>query len=91
MINQSVETLTEGYFRWHCRRGMKELDFILNRYLDCSFHTMTDEDKLLLHDLLLEQDMLLWYWFSGKSKPSEEQACYQSLIEQICADGYHKE
>ncbi len=88
MSAKPVDTLTEGYFRWRCRRGMKELDFILNRYLDTCYAGMTDQQKLLFDDLLAEQDMLLWYWLSGKTVP--EAQSFQLLVEQICAAGYHK-
>lgn len=90
MNKQSVEILTEGYFRWRCRRGMKELDFILNRYLDAEFLNLSGEDKILFDAFLGEEDMLLWYWLSGKRQPADETQHFKSLVEQICAAGYHK-
>ncbi len=90
MSSGPVVTLTEGYFRWRCRRGMKELDFILNRYLDDQYNRMSDSTKLLFGDILAEEDMLLWYWLSGKSKPTESTLRFKTLVEQICAAGYHK-
>lgn len=86
----SVKALTEGYFRWRCRRGMKELDFIFNRFIDAQFTELDDASKTLFDDLLNEEDMLLWYWLSGKSKPIDQHQRYQLLVEQICAAGYHK-
>ena len=90
MNSSSVESLTEGYFRWRCRRGMKELDFIFNRFIDAKFAELDDVNKALFDDLLNEEDMLLWYWLSGKSNPDEQHLRYQFLVEQICAAGYHK-
>lgn len=90
MTNNSVEELTEGYFRWRCRRGMKELDFILNRYLDATYGHMSAETKLLFNDLLEEQDMLLWYWLSGKQFPVDEHQKFAHLVGEICVAGYHK-
>lgn len=90
MSLNSVEELTEGYFRWRCRRGMKELDFILNRYLDHVFGHMSDETKMLFNDFLEEQDMLLWYWLSGKQFPADENQKFTQLVSEICAAGYHK-
>lgn len=90
MNTDSVENLTEGYFKWRCRRGMKELDFILNRYLDAEFTDMSDSNKHLFNAMLAEEDMLLWYWLSGKTKPEKDKQPYSSLVEQICAAGYHK-
>mgnify|MGYP000029356574 FL=1 len=90
MNSGSVEALTEGYFRWRCRRGMKELDFIFNRFIDAQFTELDDDSIALFDELLNEEDMLLWYWLSGKSKPDEQHLRYQFLVEQICAAGYHK-
>jgi antitoxin CptB len=90
MNKAATDTLTEGYFRWRCRRGMKELDFILNRYLDSQFDQMNDERKHLFDDMLAEEDMLLWYWLSGKSFPAGSTLRFNTLVEQICAAGYHK-
>lgn len=90
MNQRAVEELTEGYFRWRCRRGMKELDFIFNRFLDSRFTELTDREKQQLDHLLEEQDMLLWYWLSGKQQPSGEHRAYARLVEQICAAGYHQ-
>ncbi|VAW46425.1 Succinate dehydrogenase flavin-adding protein, antitoxin of CptAB toxin-antitoxin [hydrothermal vent metagenome] len=87
MNSGTAVTLTEGYFRWRCRRGMKELDFILNRYLDAQCVQMTDETKLLFDDMLAEEDMLLWYWLSGKSQPADSSLRFRTLVEQICAAG----
>ncbi len=91
MINsESTVALSEGYFRWRCRRGMKELDFILNRYLDKAYKKMDDTTKQLLDDMLAQEDMLLWYWLSGKSQPVDSTIHFKTLVEQICAAGYHK-
>ena len=90
MNSSSVEALTEGYFRWRCRRGMKELDFILNRFIAAKFAELNDASRILFDDLLNEEDMLLWYWLSGKSKPADQHQRFQLLVEQICAAGYHK-
>ncbi len=90
MGEDSVKALTEGYFRWRCRRGMKELDFILNRYLDAEYAAMTDSTKQQFNQMLAEEDMLLWYWLSGKTKPDSSHQQFLQLVEQICAAGYHQ-
>jgi antitoxin CptB len=46
--------------RWQCRRGAKELDFLLLRYLDTGFLEADDEEKALFVELLaLEDDELI--------------------------------
>jgi antitoxin CptB len=46
--------------RWQCRRGTKELDLLLQRYLETGYLVADDEEKALFVDLLkLEDDELL--------------------------------
>ena len=47
--------------RWQCRRGTKELDYLLLRYLDSGYSLADDEEKALFIELLaLEDDQLIW-------------------------------
>ena len=46
--------------RWQCRRGTKELDFLLLRYLDSGYLLADEEEKALFVELLtLEDDELI--------------------------------
>jgi antitoxin CptB len=46
--------------RWQCRRGTKELDLLLQRYLDSGYLLADDEEKAMFVELLeLEDDELL--------------------------------
>ncbi len=46
--------------RWQCRRGTKELDLLLQRYLDSGYLLADDEEKALFVELLeLEDDELI--------------------------------
>ncbi|WP_223787824.1 succinate dehydrogenase assembly factor 2 [Marinicella meishanensis] len=82
--------LNEGYFRWRCRRGMKELDFILNRFIDAEMAHLSESDKAKFDELLATEDMLLWYWLSGKAEPQGPEQHFIPLVERICAAGYHQ-
>jgi len=45
--------------RWQCRRGTKELDLLLQRYLETDYLAADDEEKALFAELLeLEDDEL---------------------------------
>ena len=80
--------LSKGYFQWRCRRGMKELDFIMTRYLNHAFPTMTNQDKIQFNAFLQRQDMLLWSWLNGKVTPKDQSTV--RLVKDICAAGYLK-
>jgi antitoxin CptB len=46
--------------KWQCRRGTKELDFLLNRYLETEYLLASDKEKALFVELLqLEDDRLI--------------------------------
>ena len=46
--------------RWQCRRGTKELDYLLLRYVDLEYALADEEEKALFIDLLaLEDDQLI--------------------------------
>ncbi len=46
--------------RWQCRRGTKELDLLLQRYLDSGYLLADDEEQALFAQLLaLEDDELV--------------------------------
>ncbi len=46
--------------RWQCRRGTKELDYLLLRYFDFGYALADAEEKALFFELLeLEDDQLI--------------------------------
>ncbi len=67
---------------------MKELDFIMTRYLKQAYPSMTEQEKVQFNDFLQLQDMRLWSWLSGKKTP--EDASTAKLVADICASGYLK-
>ena len=46
--------------RWQCRRGTKELDFLLNRYLETGYLVADQGERALFVELLgMEDDRLI--------------------------------
>jgi antitoxin CptB len=46
--------------RWQCRRGTKELDFLLNRYLETGYLVADRQERDLFKELLgMEDDVLV--------------------------------
>ena len=67
--------------RWQCRRGMLELDFVLERYLDDHYDMADDAEKRLFQELLTAQDPELQMWIlNGKPHPRVE---FRDLITKI--------
>jgi antitoxin CptB len=63
---------------WKCRRGLLELDLVLQRYL-----VKHPEDNILLSELLDLPDNDLWDFVSGRSDPVDER--YRATVERLRA------
>lgn len=67
--------------RWRCRRGMRELDQLLLRYLDRAWAGDSEAQRGVFLRLLGCEDDKLWLWFMGReSAPDVEVA---SLVARI--------
>ena len=57
---------------WRCRRGIKEMDIILQEFINVSYDHLNDEDKNAFSKLLDEQDLDILNWIIGKDKPAND-------------------
>jgi antitoxin CptB len=69
--------------RWRARRGMKELDVVLNRWLDRNGESATPEQLALFERLLEAEDSELWPWVLGRSAP--EDGALKALVDDLRA------
>lgn len=58
--------------RWRCRRGMRELDQLMLRYLDQRWRQAGVEERVTFERLLEVEDDRLWRWFMGRETPQEK-------------------
>ena len=72
-----------GKLRWRCRRGMRELDVLLTRYVDEEYRTAAPEQQEAFRRLLDMQDPLMHAYFLGRETPPD--AVLASLIARITA------
>ena len=72
-----------GKLRWRCRRGMKELDVLLTRYVDEQYGQSTPAQKAAFHELLDTVDPVIYSYFIGR-QPAPTDAL-SSLIDRITA------
>jgi antitoxin CptB len=57
--------------RWQCRRGMLELDLLLNGFLDLAWADLDDADRAAFEGLLQVEDQILIDWLLGEAIPAE--------------------
>lgn len=58
--------------RWLCRRGMKELDVMLERYLAGRWPAAPAAERDAFLRLLDYSDPELWDWLTGRGEPGEK-------------------
>lgn len=66
-----AEQATLSKLRWRCRRGMKELDLLLERFLERGYADLSEAEKGDFEALLARQDDELWDWFYQGREPDD--------------------
>ncbi len=74
MTGGSLEEVAR--LRWRCRRGMKELDVVLLRYLEEEFPQASSEDRDAFARILELQDPELFGYLVGRDTPAEASLCH---------------
>ena len=59
--------------RWRCRRGMKELDQLLVRYIDQRYPAADARERAAFVQLLACEDDALWRWFLSRETPPDQE------------------
>ena len=67
--------------RWRCRRGMRELDQLMLRYLDQRWPGADDVERSVFLRLLDTEDDKLWRWCMGRERPEDPEL--HALVEAI--------
>ncbi|WP_081869828.1 FAD assembly factor SdhE [Endozoicomonas numazuensis] len=57
--------------QWHSRRGMLELDVLLEPFTNQAFKALSEEDQSAYLKLIDCEDPDLFAWFMGESRPQE--------------------
>lgn len=78
----SLPTQQSDRLRWQCRRGMLELDYLLETYLDHAYAALSRADKALFEDLLRHHDPDLQSWLLGdQDAPRPYRAMMKHILE----------
>jgi antitoxin CptB len=70
--------------KWLCRRGMKELDVLLERFVAENRASLDNDAWPELESLLREEDDALWDWLQDAGRPAPPE--YQALLRSIRGD-----
>jgi len=72
--NQSVDKMpdkVDSRLRWRCRRGMLELDILLNGFIEKKYNDLSAQQKDILNQVLDYPDQLLFDLFLGHMQSSD--------------------
>lgn len=67
--------------RWQCRRGMRELDVVLERYLECQYEKDDLPTRRVFDALLRRQDPEIASWILGREQAADPATA--ALIERL--------
>jgi len=73
--------------RWRCRRGMRELDVLLLRYLEREFPAATPATQAAFEDLLSAQDPEIVDLLAGRVVADD--ASLNGLVQRLLAQSRH--
>lgn len=62
-----------GKLRWRCRRGMRELDVLLMKFLELRYQSLTQAQKETFEVVLELQDPDLYAMLTGKMIPESDE------------------
>lgn len=68
----------ESRLLWRCRRGIREMDLLLEQFLADTFPRLNEKDKEYFELFLEEADLDIYSWIMGRSSP--ENPAYQKFI-----------
>ncbi len=71
----------EKRLRWRLRRGMRELDLMLNRFYDLRGKHLDSQERQVLVQLLECEDDRLWDWLNGRSRSEDPEL--QEMVDAI--------
>lgn len=72
-MNIMISPERKAKIKWHCRRGMLELDLILGRFITYHLDTLTEEKVSSFEALIDNTDPDLYAWLMGYETPANKE------------------
>jgi antitoxin CptB len=65
--------MNKNRLKWASRRGMLELDLILQPFVEDHYANLSEDDRLRFEGLLEMEDQQLFAWFMQREQPQDPQ------------------
>ena len=72
MLFPSNLEMDEARLSWQCRRGMLELDLMLEAFVSKRYSDLSVKEKKAFHQLLNCQDQILLEYLMGQNVPTDK-------------------
>lgn len=69
----STHASSKAKIKWQCRRGMLELDLILDRFISKHLDDLSAKQLLAFEHLLTYPDPELYLWVMGEAAPPDQE------------------
>lgn len=70
--------------RWQCRRGMLELDLMLQNFLEHQLDTLNEDTCAAFENLLSYSDPQLYVWLMGEETPESMEIAHLVQLIRMC-------
>ncbi len=77
----TVDADHKAKIRWHCRRGMLELDVLLLDFFEKHYAQLPREQQVIFERLLECPDQDLFNWLIGHEQPTD--SGFAGMVERI--------
>ena len=67
--------------RWAARRGMLELDLVLEPFVQARYGSLDATDRARFRELMLQEDQDLFAWFLRREQPDDPELA--SIVSQV--------
>lgn len=71
MKSHNATTTARSKLAWRCRRGMLELDLLLQGFLDSGYDELSADERAAFDALLGVQDNMLLEYLLGRMTPAD--------------------
>ncbi|MGQ3887796.1 succinate dehydrogenase assembly factor 2 [Legionella sp. CNM-1927-20] len=79
-----MDQTRKSRIQWRCRRGMLELDLLLNQFIEQSLDKLQDNQVGTFEQLLTASDPELYCWLMGSEKPADKEILAIVELIQMC-------
>lgn len=68
-----ISDIEHNRMRWAARRGMLELDLVLEPFVNARYPDLGEEDRARFQELMLCEDQDLFAWFLRRELPEDQE------------------